>query len=578
MERIKKIYAHVRDLILSMTPANRVLVSLLALVLIFSLGYLLVGGIKRSDPASKYVKIYNGAHFTNDEIISITNALSADNLTDYRWNGDQLEVPKKLQATYIATIALKGAINPKNEALNETTKNLSTWESSKLTDEKIFQAKAQVVAESIRRFPDILSAEVIANKRDNWNKNVWFREKVPSIAVFIDSKFFRPLPDDTIVAIGETVARAFGVTNKREIAIADRRNSRTYYGTGEDVDSNGASAYAKAQKKYQENWNKEIYDMLKIKGLEVQTSVLLTTKFNERALDVNQRIAKEPFYKHDDNYNLEIEDYGRPGRPGQISMSSRPLINPVTGTADKSKLTEKRDESEQTKSLGGTETRYEVLPLVPDRVTATLRIPRQYILDNWLIKNSKPGEPAPEPTPEQLTAEEELIKTTIRQDVGKMFEHYRGDSRSADPYDMVQVSFYNQIIEPEIELTNWQKIQTWLYRNWQTLSLMGLVLGGLCVLWSITRPVKPPQIVIYEAPEVPMEVIEAKAQAKAEAEAAAAAEAAASADDEIDRTLEPFGSIRSIRDEIAELVAENPEAAAAVLKQWIGNVAVVENK
>jgi flagellar biosynthesis/type III secretory pathway M-ring protein FliF/YscJ len=107
---------------------------------------------------------------------------------------------------------------------------------------------------------------------------------------------------------------------------------------------------------------------------------------------------------------------------------------------------------------------------------------------------------------------------------------------------------------------------------------MGLVLGGLCVLWTITRPVKPPQIVIYEAPEVPMEVIEAKAQAKAEAEAAAIAAEAAAREEEIDRTLEPFGSIRSIRDEIAELVAENPEAAAAVLRQWIGNVALTENK
>ncbi|MDR2641906.1 MAG: hypothetical protein LBC74_03855 [Planctomycetaceae bacterium] len=576
MERFKKIFAHVRDLFLSMTPANRVLVSLLTLVLIFSLGYLIVGGIRRADPTSKYVKLYNGMHFTSEEMRATENALADANLKDYRWIGDQLEVSKPSQASYIAAIAVKNAVNPKGSALNETTKNISTWESTKLIDEKIFQAKSQVLAEAIAKFPGVISAEVIANKRDKWNKNVWFREKVPSIAVYVDAVYYKPLPEDTIIAIGNSVASAFGITDKREITISDRRNSRTYYGNGEEVGSSGAGAYAKAQKKYQEEWNKEIYEMLNIKGLRVQTSVILKTKYNERALDVIQRIAKDPFYEHTDKYNLDIEAAERGGRPGQISMSSRPLINPITTLSDKSKLSEKRDEREMTKSIGGTETHFEVFPLIPDRVTATLKIPRQYILDNWLAKNSKPGEPAPEPTPEQLAEEERLIQTTIRQDVGKIFEHYRGESRSADPYDMVQVSFYNPIVEPEVVLTNWQKFQKWLLHNWQTLSLMGLVLGGLCVLWSITRPVKPPQIVIYEAPEVPMEVIEAQAKAKAEAEAIAAE--AAAKEENIDRTLEPFGSIRSIRDEIAELVAENPDAAAAVLRQWIGNVAVTDNK
>jgi hypothetical protein len=579
MERIKKIYAHVRDLFLSMTPTNRIIVSLLSLVLIFSLGYLIVGGIKKSDPTSAYVKIYNGYHFSSEEVRAVEDALADSNLKDFRWVGDQLEVHRNNQSKYIAVIALSSAVHPKGVALAETTKNLSTWESSKIIDERLFHAKSQVLAEAIARFPGVVSAEIIPNKRDKWNKNVWFREKVPSISVFVDALYFKPLPEDTIVAIGNSVKTAFGITDLREITITDRRNSRIYYGNGEDVDSSGPGAYAKAQKNQQEYWEKRIHDLLNIKGLQVQTSIILKTKYNERALDVTQRIAKDPFYEHTDKYSLDIEAAERGGRPGQISMSARPLINPITTLSDKSKLAEKRDENEKTKSIGGTEERYEVFPLVPDRITATLRIPRDYIRDSWIAKNknNNTGSPPPEPTPEQLAEEEQLLQNTIRQDVGNMFINYRGDSRSADPYNMVQVSFYNQIVEPEIELTNWQKIQMWLYQHWQTLSLMGLVLGGLCVLFSITRPVKPPQIVIYEAPEVPMEVIEAQAKAKADAEAAAAAEASAS-DEDIDRTLEPFGSIRSIRDEIAELVAENPEAAAAVLRQWIGNVALAESK
>jgi flagellar biosynthesis/type III secretory pathway M-ring protein FliF/YscJ len=39
-----------------------------------------------------------------------------------------------------------------------------------------------------------------------------------------------------------------------------------------------------------------------------------------------------------------------------------------------------------------------------------------------------------------------------------------------------------------------------------------------------------------------------------------------------------LGSIRSLRDEISELIAKNPEAAAAVIRQWIGNAVLVEAK
>ncbi len=142
---------------------------------------------------------------------------------------------------------------------------------------------------------------------------------------------------------------------------------------------------------------------------------------------------------------------------------------------------------------------------------------------------------------------------------------------------MVRVSYYRTIPEKVVELTAWEKTQQWLMQNWQNLSLMGLVLCGLCVLWSVTKPAKPEPIVIYEAPEIPMEVIEAKAALKAEAEAAAAA--AEEDDEELSRTLDGFDkSIRSLQDEIAELIEENPDAAAAVLRQWIGNAVLVEKQ
>ncbi|MDR1484227.1 MAG: hypothetical protein LBT09_05345, partial [Planctomycetaceae bacterium] len=64
LDYFKKLYAQLRDLYLSMTPGNRIVAALLFATLFVSLGYLIVGSIKSSDPRAKEVALYNGWHFT----------------------------------------------------------------------------------------------------------------------------------------------------------------------------------------------------------------------------------------------------------------------------------------------------------------------------------------------------------------------------------------------------------------------------------------------------------------------------------------------------------------------------------
>jgi flagellar biosynthesis/type III secretory pathway M-ring protein FliF/YscJ len=112
---------------------------------------------------------------------------------------------------------------------------------------------------------------------------------------------------------------------------------------------------------------------------------------------------------------------------------------------------------------------------------------------------------------------------------------------------------------------------------------MSLVFSGLVVLYLISKPQKPDNIMIYEGLETPLEAIDARLAEKRRLEEEArrlAEEAAAAVEEEIEfeNSLGELGSLRSLRDEIAELIRNNPEAAAAIIRQWIGNVSVVENK
>jgi flagellar M-ring protein FliF len=365
----------------------------------------------------------------------------------------------------------------------------------------------------------------------------------------------------------------------KEIKIIDRRNNRSYNGAGEEL-TGGPGDYLRQMTRYQDMFKDKIYNILPhIEGLQVETSVELTKHLSEKLFTVEHG-KPTTLTQHDLLIDYMKTGYDRFGRPGQISQFSRPLIDPQADYAGGAKTTEKKQESEISNALQGQETNTEIVPFTPERVLATLRIPHKHVLETWFLENSKRGEVPPEPTEEELETIRENIRQTTQRSVAQILMPWWKAKLNPDPLSLVTVEFYRPKEEPVVVLTAWQQIQLWLKQNWQSLSLMGLVLCGLCVLWSITKPPKPEPIVIVEGAETPLEVIEARVRAEMEAKAAAEAEAAAAAEaeqeEEISRTLDSFGSIRSLKDEIAELIAENPEAAAAVIRQWIGNAVLVE--
>jgi flagellar M-ring protein FliF len=581
VEHLKRIYAQLRDLYLSMTPGNRIVAVLLFSTLLVSLGYLLIGSIKPGDSRSKEVALYNGRHFTQEEQRAVEDALAVANLRVHHWVGDQLMVPKAQRATYAATIYEAKAINTRGNARNEAVLALTPWSSAKMMDKQEVNAIAQDIADEIMRMEGVASASVIPSLRKDWDRNIWAKKEVFSVSVFVETISFKPLEDNTISAIGAAVQGVFRNADLKEIKIIDSRNSRSYNGAGEEL-TGGPGDYLRQMNRYQTAFKDKIYNLLPhIEGLQVETSVDLTKHLSERLFTVEHGKPTK-LTEHILGLDYEKIGYDRFGRPGSIAQFSSPLIDPQANQAGGAKTTEKKHEQEYSNALQGQEANTEIVPFTPERVLATLRIPDKHALETWYQENRKRGELPPEPTEEELEAVRERIRQSTQRSVAQILMPWWNARLNPEPLSMVTVEFYHPKEEPVIVLTMWQQIQLWLKQNWQSLSLMGLVLCGLCVLWSITKPPKPEPIVIVEGTETPLEVIEARLRAELEAKAAAEAEAAAEAaeaeEEEINRTLDSFGSIRSLKDEIAELIAENPDAAAAIIRQWIGNAVLVENK
>ena len=566
MDYVKQLYAQLRDLFLSMTPGNRIIASMLAAVIVVSLGYLVVGSIKTDvTPEGKYAYVYDDRPFVGDEKSSAENALARAGLRGHDWIGDKLRVPRNQLAKYTAVIAENKVLNPRGNARKEAVDGAGPWESGKMLDNKKEQATARDLANAIAMLPDVATAQVFPSSRRDFNRQTLQHRWIPSASVLVEAKTNKPLSDDAVASIAAIVAPAFGIVDLKEITITDSKNVRTYNGLGQER-SRGGTSYHSAQTRYQDQIKDQIHELFPyIRGLQVQATVVLSSRINENVFIV-QHDDPTAVHTHERGTDFEKTDADRFARPGQIAQMSRTLIDPGANVSAQARTKEITHEKEESNALQGTENRHELAPFIPQRIVASLQIPRSYVKEVWQMRNRT----AQEPTEEEL----DVVSTVIRDDMKKQVEHLLFPYRDPRNPETVQITEYPDDPPEEIILTAWEQFQLWLFDNWQTLGLMGLVLSGLGVLWLITRPEKPEPIVIYEAPEVPLELLEARARAEAEAAAAAAEEEIG--EDGIPRTLEPFKSMLSLQEEIAELVEQNPDAAAAVLRQWIGNVANVE--
>jgi hypothetical protein len=576
---IQQNYARLRDLYLSMTLGNRVVAALLMATLLISLGYLIVGSIKGADPAGKTVKLYNGYRFTPNEIRAAEDAISKAGLQGHQWLGDQLQVPTHRQSAFIAALADAAVLGSTGMARRMTAEGITPMLSARMMDARMLTAKEQDSVAAIKMLSGIANAEVVTNKRPAWERNVWARTQIMSVGVFIEAVDNRPLRPDTIAAIGNIVAPMFGITDMNEIRIVDTKHHRAYDGTGEQQGS-AQSEYLRHQVKYQEEWNDLISQQLsQINGLRVATTVDLTQYRSSQVFTV-EHDRPTPLVVHELDYHFKKEGWDRFFRPGQVAQWGRPLIDPTGNVSPKDLIDEKKRESEITHALPGQETREQRLPYIPLRVRTSIQIPRDHILAVWRDQNRLfGGDPDALPTREELEAVQAEITDDIKESIGNLLVEYRPNNR-IDPKDLVDVRFYDPLRPEEVELTAWELFLLFMKTHWQSLGLMSLVFGGLVVLWSISKPPKPDNITIYEGLDTPMEAIQAQIDKmrRLEEEAAAAEAAAEEEQREFENSLGELGSIRSLREEIAELIAKNPEAAAAVIRQWIGNAVLVETK
>jgi flagellar M-ring protein FliF len=194
-------------------------------------------------------------------------------------------------------------------------------------------------------------------------------------------------------------------------------------------------------------------------------------------------------------------------------------------------------------------------------VTVAVTVPDSYIEDVWRRTNPTPAGQQPQPPDAKALADiEKQELDRIRDHVVQLIPK-PGDV--LDPTPLVKVTkFITPTIAGIPETGAGELAMSFFGEHWQTLGLIALVLLSLLMVRSMVRatPAEARAMELTLPPVAAKPASEEQPKAKAEA----TGETAKS------RLKRRAASGKSLRDELTDMVKEDPETAANILRGWIG--------
>jgi len=550
MDFVNRSYGQAAELLRSMTPAARITTGLLLAVILVSLAFLFR---QRANIADEY--LFGGESLSPSQIAAMEAAFSSKALNDWEVVGNRIRVPRGQRNLYIA--AARDA-----QALPQTPE--TAWEPMFTTDNPLksgqiraleaVRAQERSLALTLEELTGIDRAVVQIQEIET---DAFRRQTERRCLVSVKATGNRPMSPRLVESVRHMVVSGGG-GEPQNVTVSDLNTGQTYPGLGE----NGMladSLYAKRQREQEEIYRTKILDRLSTYGdVKVAVYVELDKEM------VNQTVSDKYDPK---STTIESNDYSkemtstRPdagGRPGAVPNAIGNVAQQVSPAGEDS-TTERREN--QRFVTGATRTITEKVPFVPTWIGVSIGVPRSYFQRIWLQRNpTPPGQEVRTPDAAELLPIESEIVTDIGNAVATLLPKM-ADGGGPDP--RIAVVPYTETPLPEPPgPTSSDKALSWLSSNWQTLGL--LLLGALSVLLlrSMVRSTEAPAL----APGLPEAAVPPEGTAEEEPEDAAVAVA--------NSLRQRFqGSGHNLRDELAELVREDPDAAASVLQSWIGDAA-----
>lgn len=550
MDFLNKYFAQIRELFEGMTPGARITSALLLAVTVASLGYLFTSGFSSGGD----VYLLDNYRFNSDQMAGVLGAFATEGLTSPEVVGGQISVPRGKETAYVAAMAKAGVLPHDISWIDDNAlKESGTFEDKTKFQARLRNAKQRKIEEMLRAVPDYERAAVIIS--DDIKPGL-HRERVVRAAVSVKAIGSRPLTDEQVQSIRQTVKAVDAGLKLEDITVTDFNTGRAYTVLPGDLSGGQGSPMAQEQRRLEEYWRVKIESLLGlIPGVIVTPTVELSPlkeyRTHSTKYDKNNSLAVSTT---EQKSSRESTGESRQGRPGYASQGSNAPRSITTTESKGAEEQEKSSELIESKLPGGEETEQEYAAHTPERVSVAIAVPKSWFTKIWRDQNPAPeGEEPPAPTPTDIdkirTTELDRIKTLVAGTLPQV-------EGVADLTELVKVTDMVDIAPAPIpEPTLTENATSWFAGNWSTMGLILLGLFTLLMLRSMIRSTPPGST----GDMAGFEPVLRESGEGEDGEEPGESQKMAFA-----------GTGASLRDELTDLVATDPETAANILKNWIG--------
>ena len=563
MDFLNRSFTQVSDLFKSLSAGARMTSALLLVVVVVSLAYLF-----QSHTADADAYLMGGEPFAAAQLPAMGAAFHKAGLSNFEFDGNRIKVPRGQQSAYLGALAEAGALPPDfGKYLEKALAGSSVFEPRAKQQELLKVAKQNELQLILNRMQGVENASVIYHE----GKTKGFSQQM----LFTASVNVKPvgsqlLDEDRIRMIRNSVASAFAGLKPENVTVTDL-NGRSYPGTATGGTGSAMdNEYVQLKKAFEDDWQKRIHNQLHyIDGVVVSTNVelALDTEFEESKTTLD---PKSVLYQSKESTMSKTSEGPAPvGRPGVVAQQPGGANQPgaVGVNSNGPRMTEESAQLETGTAIPTTVVHRKQQGLTPERVKVAVAIPTNYYEKIWSQRNPTPADQEVKKADTAALADiERQVKDDVKNAVVALLPVA---AAGTDPFPQVTVTSFQHIATDPLPVPDMQDHAiAWLGQYWTTLGMGGFALVSLLMLRSVVRSAPAAQ----PLPSTPA----ADAGTSTGLSLVAGDDEVADAT-ELEEPLTPRARLKrrtasgpSLREELTTMVKEDPDAAVAVLRNWIG--------
>ncbi len=559
---MNKAFAQLTDLFRSMTPGARITAGLLLAVVVISVAYMFNSGFSGAD-----TYLLGGKSFSDKEMQDIQIAFGEAGLNNWDTEGMRIRIPRGQQDVYLAAMA-KGNALPQEfgNEFGEMLKNDNMFTSDRRWDAERAIVQASRLAKIIGEWDDIERATVDIHE----DKAHGMRRTLKrTAAVSAWPRGTQEITADHAKAFRELVCGACGI-EQRNVSVINGKTGQTIAALGSETTSGAGNELFAAKKAYEQSYRDRALESLSfVRGVVVSTEVTVSPEARSTSQSMKVDKANTTALTTSEQTSESTSNTGGPGgQPGFEANSPVPNgQNAVTVPASRqAATTDNTNRSEVQNAVPFTNTTTETSGFIPEQVSVAVSVPEDHFVAVWRARNPVPeGQTATPPAQADLdpiiATETDKIKKTVAALLPKL-----PDGQPA--LDAVTVNPFTALpAEAAPAASFFDAALGWLSQSWSTVALFMLAAFGLMTLRGLTRGIPVAESASSNAAGVPGLAIAPETTDEHGAPAEPGAKAAAAGP----RLKRRGVGGPSLREELSEIVREDPDAAANVLRAWIGN-------